>query len=81
MIFPQVSIKEWLTRFPQLKRPFIEICEDYALDQSKAKAFITNKKIGILINPDEPGRPITVNSFRNNIINNELTSIMLKLLH
>lgn len=76
MIFPDVELTSWLKKFPHFKGPLNDLCEDYDLNLNLAVPFITKEKVGVLVNPDEPGRPITVNSFRSPNINKELTEIV-----
>lgn len=75
MVYLDMSVNDFLSKFPVLKNGAIENCEKHNLDLNKAKPFITQKKIGLLLNPDDPC-PMTMNTFRSDKLNRELSSLI-----
>lgn len=52
MIFIEDSLESIFKKYPQLKEKFFE--ENYKIDLTKAKPFITKSIIGIILNSKDP---------------------------
>lgn len=47
MLYLDVTVKEWLAKYPQLLRASLNVCADYELKLDDGKPFVTKNKIGV----------------------------------